>query len=74
MVSYGFIFLVTTFMILVFIDEKKIRSSDFNENESESKYLGIFDTYKMILKMLGNKRVQQFAFVVLTSRVRFRAN
>lgn len=71
MYSFGVIFIVTTFIILFFIDENKMKSSDFNEKEDEKKRLGFFATYSCIWKMLCNTRVKQLAFVLLTSRVRF---
>lgn len=71
MYFFGAIFIVTTFLILFFIDENKMKSSDLNEKEEERKRLGFFETYSCIWKMLSNTRVKQLAFVLLTSRVGF---
>lgn len=68
MYSFGVIFIVTTFMILFLINENHLKSADFEMSKTD-KHLGFFSTYKMIWKIINLKRVQQLAFILLTSRI-----
>lgn len=70
MYTFGVIFIVTTFMILFFINEESMKSIDENSQEKqEETNLNLFKTYKMMWKMLNLARVRELAFILLTSRV-----
>ena len=67
MIFFGFIFLVSTIIVL-FISEGKIKSHD-HEEQLEVNTLDLTSTYKVLWKMLQNKNIRKLMLILFTAKV-----
>jgi hypothetical protein len=70
---FGFVFIITTTLIMLFKKESDFNEKDSTEtieNESVESQLSIFSTYKLMWKLSWLTPVKQLVIILLTYNVR----
>jgi hypothetical protein len=61
---FGFLFIISTTLILLLKQEKNNNFSESHQDE-----MGILTTYKSLIKIVQLPAVQKFTIIILTSKV-----